>query len=140
VPLAFDIIPVRGLVVVRYSGFATIEDTVAASRAYVAHPDYVAGQKQLIDLSAITDYEKDYVRFMEMQAQKVDRFAQTGMQTIVAFVAHTAISREVAMMFLRSWDDVETVVPVLQNNEAKALAILGQPEKTIRALLDTFVK
>ena len=138
--LEFDIIPDRGLVLVRYSGHATIDDTMAATRAYVAHPNYVAGQKQLVDLTRIDSYEKDYVRFMEMQAGKADRLANAGVQSVVVYIAPTAVAQEVAMMFTRSWDDVKNVVALVQNSEAEALEILGQPEKSIRALLETFVK
>ncbi len=44
-PVNFYILPDRGLVVVRYSGFAAIEDSIAASKSYIAHPVYAAGQK-----------------------------------------------------------------------------------------------
>ena len=60
----FRILPDRGLVVVRYTGHVAIDDTMRATRAYVSHPHYAPGQKQLVDFSAITGYEKDYVRFI----------------------------------------------------------------------------
>ena len=43
-------------------------------------------------------------------------------------------------MFIRSWADVFEVVVLVQHSEAEALALLGQPEKTIDALLATLVK
>ena len=132
--LSFRIFPNRGLVVVRYSGFALIEETMAATAEYVAHPDYAAGQKQLIDMTGITGYEKDYVRFMNMQAGKAERFNRAGVQTMVAYVAPTPVSQEIAGLFLRSWDDVQSVVPTVQHSEAQALAILGQPEQSLSDL------
>jgi hypothetical protein len=43
-------------------------------------------------------------------------------------------------MFIRSWADVFEVVVLVQHSEAEALALLGQPEKTIDTLLATLVK
>jgi hypothetical protein len=139
-PVRFHIFPERGLVVVRYSGFATINDTMAATKAYLAHPDYSAGQKQLVDMTQITGYEKDYVRFMNMQAAKAGRLATAGVQSLVVYIANTPESLDVSAMFIRSWIDVDAVVPMLQHTEADALTILGQPEDTIDVLLETFVK
>ena len=130
-PLSFRILPERGLVVVRYSGFALIDDTVSATARYVVDPHYAPGQKQLVDMTALTGYEKDYVRFMEMQASKAERFSDAGVQTLVVYVAPTPVSQEVAGLFLRSWDDVPAVVPMIQRTEAEALTLLGQPERSL---------
>ena len=136
-PVAFHILPERGLVVVRYSGVALIRDTVEASKAYVAHPDFAHGQKQLVDLSAVTEYERDYVAFMLMQAAKAGRFANAGVQSLVVYIAPTPIAQELSALFIRSWDDVDAVVPMVQQSESEALTLLGQPENTIAALLST---
>ena len=55
-PVEFKILPERGLVVVRYSGHAAVEDTLIATKAYISHPEYSAGQKQLVDMSGITSF------------------------------------------------------------------------------------
>ena len=136
----FCIIPERGLVVVRYSDFAAIDDTMAASKAYLAYPDYAAGQKQLVDFTNITGYEKDYVRFMNLQAAKAEQLGGAGEQWLVVYVAPTPLAQDVSAMFIRSWADVFEVVVLVQHSEAEALALLGQPEKTIDALLATLVK
>ncbi|MEL6618982.1 MAG: hypothetical protein AAFP16_08910 [Pseudomonadota bacterium] len=133
-PLSFRIFPDRGLVLARYSGFALIEETMSATAGYVSHPDYAVGQKQLIDMTGITGYEKDYVRFMNMQAGKAERLSNAGVQTMVAYVAPTPVSQEIAGLFLRSWDDVNAVIPTVQHSEAQALAILGQPERSLAEL------
>lgn len=133
-PLTFRILPERGLVVVRYRGFATIDDTMSATALYVADPHYAPGQKQLVDMTALTGYEKDYVRFMEMQAGKAERFNNAGVQSLVVYIAPSPVSQEVAGLFLRSWDDVDAVVPMIQRTEAQALALLGQPERTLDEL------
>ncbi|MCB4379250.1 hypothetical protein [uncultured Tateyamaria sp.] len=134
-PIRFRIIPDRGLVVVRYSGFVTIDDTLGATQTYLAHPHYALGQKQLVDFSSITDYERDYVRFMQMQATKVDRFANSGVQSLVVYIAPTQISQELSALFIKSWDNVDAVVPMVQHSESEALTLLGQPEKSLDMLL-----
>ncbi|WP_299149739.1 hypothetical protein [uncultured Tateyamaria sp.] len=133
-PVSFRILPERGLVVVRYAGFATIDETVAASHAYVGDRHYAAGQKQLVDMTHITGFEKDYVRFMELQATKAERLAGAGVQSLVVYVAPTPVSKEISAMFMRSWADVDAVVPLVQDSEANALALLGQSESTIASL------
>ena len=136
-PVTFRIIPDRGLVVVWYAGHATIDETLAATKSYITHPDYAAGQKQLIDLSQIESFEKDYVRFMNMQAAKAERFTNSGVESLAVYIAPTPISQEVSEMFARSWEDVDAVVPLVQLSEADGLALLGQPEATINELMAT---
>jgi hypothetical protein len=139
-PVEFVIFPERGLVVVRYSGYAAVEDTLNATKAYISHPEYSAGQKQLVDMSGITGFEKDHVQFMKMQAEKAERLANSGLQSLVVYIAPTAISQDLSAMFVRSWIDVDAVVPLIQHSEAEALALLGQPEKTLDMLLATLAK
>jgi hypothetical protein len=139
-PVEFKILPERGLVVVRYSGYAAVEDTLTATKAYISHPEYSAGQKQLVDMSGITGFEKDHVQFMKMQAEKAERLASSGLQSLVVYIAPTAISQDLSAMFVRSWIDVDAVVPLVQHSEAEALALLGQPEETLDILLGTFAK
>ncbi len=134
-PLSFRIIPERGLVVVEFTGYSTIDDFMRASAAYVAHPDYVAGQKQLVDMTRIGGFEKDYVRFMEIQAAKAERLAGAGVQSLCVYVAPTPIAKEIATLFTRTWADITNVVIMVQDTEAEALALLGQPEGSIDEML-----
>ncbi len=139
-PVEFKISPERGLVIVRFSGYAAINDTLAATKAYVSHPEYAAGQKQLVDMTEITGFEKDYVRFMNMQAQKAERFVRSGLQSLIVYIAPTAVSQDLSAMFVRSWKDVDGVVPLVQHSEIEALTLLGQPEAAIDILLATLAK
>ncbi|MBT0957025.1 hypothetical protein IV417_06490 [Alphaproteobacteria bacterium KMM 3653] len=135
-PVEFTIFPRRGLVVVRFFGFVAIDDILEATRAYISHPDYVAGQKQLVDMAGVSGFENDPVRFMQMQAGKAKRLAASGLQSIVVYIAPTEISRECSAMFVRSWKKLETVVPLVQDTEAQALALMGQPEESIAELMN----
>lgn len=139
-PVEFKIFPERGLVVVQYSGYAAVEDTLTATKFYISHPEYSAGQKQLVDMTRVTGFEKDHVQFMKMQAEKAERLANSGLQSLVAYIAPTAISQDLSAMFVRSWIDIDAVVPLVQHSETEALALLGQPEKTLDILLATLAK
>ena len=132
--LTFRIFPERGLVVARYAGLARIDDTMRVFAEYAAHPDFAPGQKQLVDLTDVTAYEKDYVRIMEMQARKADHMNVPGAQSLVVYLAPTPAAQEMTALIMRSWEDVDAIVPVIQHTEAEALAILGQPETTLTAL------
>lgn len=136
----FKIIPDRGLVLVRYTGIGTVAETLAATKAYLNHPDYAAGQKQFVDLSQIEGFENDYVQFMNMQAAKAERLAGQGVQSLAVYYAPTKVSQSVSAMFIRSWSDVPEVVALVQHTEPEALALLGQPEKSSESLLATLVK
>lgn len=136
-PVEFTIFPQRGLVVVRYFGYVAINDTLIATETYVSDPDYVAGQKQLVNMTEVTGFEKDYVQFMGMQARLTERLIRSNLQSLVVYIAPTNISRELSAVFVRSWIDVGTVVPLVQDSEADGLALLGQPEETLDVLLAT---
>jgi hypothetical protein len=136
-PVEFKILPKRGLVVVQFSGYATVNETLTATEAYVSHPEYVAGQKQLVNMTEVTGFEKDYVQFMGMQARKTERLVRSDLQSLVVYIAPTATSRDLSAMFVRSWIDIGYVVPLVQDSESEALALLGQPEETLDILLAT---
>jgi len=134
-PVDFTLIPARGLLLVQGSGFVTIDDTLQATARYERNAAFDPNQKQLIDLSAVTGFERDYPRFMAMQAQKAGRFARGDTQTIVVYLAPTPVAQTMSAMFARSWDGIDEVVALVQQDEARALSLLGQPESSISALL-----
>jgi|TARA_B110000503_G_C6940095_1_gene326523 hypothetical protein len=136
-PVEFKIFPKRGLVVVQFFGYATVNDTLSATAAYLSHPEYYAGQKQLVNMAEVTGFEKDYVRIMSMEARKIERFARCETESLVVYIAPTAISRELSSLFVRSWIDIASVVPLIQDSESEALALLGQPEEAVDILMAT---
>jgi hypothetical protein len=134
-PVTFRILPRRGLVYVRYEGFAQLAETAEVFGRYMTHPDYAPGQKQIVDLAAVTAIEQDFARLLALQARKAEAFMPGGVQTVIVYHAPTAISRRMAEMVRRSWADVPNVVPVVVETEAEALSVLGQPETCFADLL-----
>lgn len=129
------ILPCRGLVVVRYTGTILVADTMAAFAAYMQHPDYAPGQKQLIDLTCVTGFEQDYVKIMQMQARKADAFLGAGAHVLMVYLAPARDMLGLARLVTRSWEGHDGVTCLVQQDEAAALELLGMPERSIGALM-----
>lgn len=135
-PVTFRIFPDRGLVYVRYTGHCAIDETRRALEAYAIHPDRAPGQKQLVDLSAVTSFDRDYANLIAVQARKADLFIGSDTETLLVYFAPEAPGQDMARMAQRSWDDVDAVVAIVQQDEGEALSLLGQPERSLTALLE----
>jgi hypothetical protein len=135
--VSFHILPDRGLVYVEYVGKVDVAETSQVFGAYMRHPDYRRGQKQLVDLSAANGWEKDYTRLMALQAQKAEALFDPAHETLFVYHAPTEQTRAIAHIVLRSWDGVGSVVPLIIETESEALAVLGQPETSFADLLQS---
>ena len=135
--IEFRILPDRGLVYVRYEGHISFDETGRAFGAYMQHPDMRLGQKQLVDLARVTDWDRDFTQLLKLQAGKADAFLGAGHEVHFVYYAPSEHTQQMARMVLRSWDDVPGVIPLLAETEADALQVLGQPEQTIDAMLQT---
>lgn len=133
--LNFQIFPSRGLVLVRYSGHMRVEESFQMFSEYMRHPDCRPGQKQLVDLGGVTSYEQDYGKLFKLQAHKAGLFGTGGFETLMVYHAPTPMARKVARLALRSWETFDGVISIVQDNEADALAILGQPETSFDELM-----
>lgn len=134
-PVSFKILPERGLVYVRYTGFAGLDESFEVVGQYARHPDFRPGQKQLVDLSGVTGVEQDYLKFFALQARKADIFLGGAAQTLLVYYAPTPISMNLAEAVIRSWEPSGAVIPLIQEDEAEALQLLGQPERSFAELL-----
>lgn len=126
-PVSFRILKSLGLVYTRYKGFTRMSDCGEMFQSYTRHRDFELGQKQLIDLSGMTGWDKDYVQMMQIQAQKTDVFMDSRAQILIVFYAPSDLSRHAAQLGMHTWDACQSVVPIVQETQANALAILGLP-------------
>lgn len=133
--ISFRIFPSRGLVFVQYTGELIVEETFRAFGEYMQHPDCRPGQKQLVDLAGVTGFDRDYAKLFALQAKKADVFSAGGVETLAVYHAPTPLARELSRLVLKSWEPFDSVVPLIQDNEADALALLGQPETSFAELL-----
>ncbi len=134
-PVTFRILNSRALVYVRYEGFASLQDSFDAFAAYARHPDCHPGQRQFVDLTAITGVERNFVKIMELQAVKAEVFVAHGQQTLVAYYAPSDLARNAAALAARAWDGVSGVVARIFDTEEAALAFLGQAETRVADLV-----
>ncbi len=134
-PVTYQIFPERGLVYVRYEGFAKLDESFEVFGAYMQDPLFRPGQKQLVDLSRVTGLERDYPRMFALQAKKVEAFMQSNVQTLMVYYAPDDVNYELARTILRSWEPSGMVVATAQRSEAETLNILGQPESRFEDLL-----
>lgn len=133
--VTFHILANRGLVYVRYDGFARVEDSLRAFGAYAQHPDCRPGQKQLVDLSGVTGFERNYAELFKLQALKADVFNDGAAQTLIVYYAPDREVFGMARLIERSWEPFPSVVSLVQQSEADALALLGQRETSFAELL-----
>ena len=134
-PVRFDVISHRGIVVVHNFGHLTVATTQSAFAAFTASPACIPGQIHLSDLSAVTSYERDLPGFLQVQADIADKFHGDAPETLLVIYAPTPISMELARFLHNSWSGTGSVIPRIATTEAEALAILGVPETRISDLL-----
>ena len=124
-PLAFRILGDHNLVYVSCTGFITVSNALEAFRSYSDHHDFRPGQSQLIDLSDVTGYERDFTKIMSFQAQQADVYLLSDAPIHLIFVATNDLTRSMAMSALRSWEDVSGVVPLLLSSIEEAETVLS---------------
>ncbi|MEL7097926.1 MAG: hypothetical protein AAGM84_03775 [Pseudomonadota bacterium] len=129
------ILPCDGLVVVRYTGTILVSESVRAFSDYLDHPDFAPGQKHLIDLTDVTGFETDYVKIMQMQARKAAAFVGSGAPSLMVYLAPRQDTLGLAQLVARSWDSVAGVTALVQQDEARALSLLGIEDCTIADLM-----
>ena len=125
--LTYTIIPESGLVYVRYVGTARLAETMEVFGRYAQDPAYRPGQKQLVDLSGITGYERDFLEMVKLQARKAETMSTNGAQSLAVYHAPTSVSLEMARLVGRSWEGLEKVVVRVAQSEDQALEMLGVP-------------
>ena len=134
-PIKADILAERGLIYFKFSGYVTVGEALASMEAITQKPEFRVGMKHFVDFQDVTDYERDYVKVLELQAKVADHVIQDEIQTLLVLLATTPQGREMANINVRSWEGVTTVVPVIAETEKRALELLGEPETRIADLL-----
>jgi hypothetical protein len=126
--VTFRILPERALVYVRYEGVVRPEDGFAALRDYAEHPDCRPGQRHLVDLSAATEVERDFMSIFRIQALKADILLPLATETLLVFYAPNELAQFVASTALRSWEAFDHVVVRMTATEAATCEVLGLGE------------
>lgn len=139
-PVQFQILPQQNIVYVCYSGLMRVEDSLRAFGAYAQHPDARPGQRHLIDLSRITDMERDFAQIMQLQATKAADLAMRETETLMVYFANTPVSLKAAALAKNGWSASQGVIAIVQETEAAALQALGMPFDRFDDLLQTSLR
>ena len=124
-PLSYTILPPLGIVYVRYDGEARLEETMEVFGRYAADPDFRPGLTQLVDLSRVTEFERDFMTLARSQAGKADTMTGLRTPTLAVYYAPTQVGQEMAQQILKSWDGLDAVIVRIATDEAQALEMLG---------------
>lgn len=133
-PVNFEIFPRRGFVIARFSGHVLLADCLSSAQAYSEHPDFHPSQRQLVDFSSVTSYERDVVRMLEMMAKLPEHLVKPGFEPLVIHLAPHDLAMELANFTRRSVEGMESVNFRIVTSEAEALDILGQRERRLSDL------
>lgn len=124
-PVSFRIYPQHNLAHAMFEGEVTLSEAIDGFQAYTRHPDFQAAQSQIVDLTRVTGYERDFTRIMELQALQAEYFLGGNSKPFLIFVAPDELTQSMAMAALRSWSSVDGIVPLIVSELAGALDVLG---------------
>lgn len=127
------ILPERGFVHVHYAGRLRLDETLDALEVFAAHPEHPRICRHLVDLSEVTDFERNFPRLLAVQAQKAAVFSRCARETLIVYVAPDPVAQALAEMIRRSWEGTGDVLVRVVADTSQALSILDLPEDTLAA-------
>lgn len=134
-PVSFRILPARSLVYVRFAGRITVAEAAAAFGAYAEDPARAPDHKHLLDFARVTGWAKDFPALMQLHASQLDVLLGAREEILYVYYAPPGPARPLVRLALQTWEEVPGVVALVQETEAGALELLGQPERSFAALL-----
>lgn len=129
-PISFSVLPRIGLVFVTYTGVAGLQETVTALQGCAQAPEFRPWFSHLVDLRAVTDYERDVLGFFEMQARALDilpELSRDRFEFRIVFLAPDGPGRKMAEMVRRTWEGLGHVLVLIAEDEESAMDLLGLP-------------
>jgi len=140
-PVTYRILPNRGLVYVRFTGHARVEDSFAALARFATDPAFRPELAQLIDLSGVTGFESDYMELFRLHAAKAGVFTppRGGGNTLTVYIAPGEVHLRLAREVQKSFDGLPGLIHRLTRSEAQALEVLGLPERSVAELMEQSV-
>jgi hypothetical protein len=131
----YQILDEFALVYVQYSGIATVADGTECFGRYLGDPGRRPGQRQFVDLSAISGFENDFGALFRLQATKASALMRDENPAMMVYLAPTVISLKMAHQILRSWEGLDGAVIRLAEDWDGAMDILGLPRSALDHLL-----
>lgn len=134
-PVTYRLVPSRNLVVLTFSGVAGLDETLRGAEQTARHPAFRPHMRHLVDLRAVTGWERDFPGFMALQARLIDVFGWRPAQALVVAIAPHAPAKEMSGLVNRSWDGLDGPLLRIVTDEDQALALLGLREGSLAELL-----
>jgi hypothetical protein len=134
-PVSFQILNNPALVVVRYSGLATVAEGMQAFQDYLRHPDSRPGQRHLVDLAKVSEIENDFAALFRFQADKASALLTGEHPIMIVYLAPTEISQRMAQQILRSWEGLPGAIIRIAEDWDGAMDILGLRRDALDALV-----
>jgi hypothetical protein len=142
-PLGFRILPELGVIAVRYVGLARLDETIVQLQACATHPDFHPAFRHVVDLRALTDFERDVLGFFKMQAAAIDTFPENtqGEHPFhMVMLAPSGPAWEMADQVRRTWEGLGlTIVRIVDTPEA-VVDLLGLRTNESALLFETIAK
>lgn len=135
--VSFQVFSDMNLIHLRFEDQLTVDDTRAALARLQEHPDFHPWLNRVLDLRGVTSWERDYSRFMALEAENSARFTDQATPPILLCIADSPLSREIANFLRRSWENLEGLIFRMTSSEAEALSILGLQANKISGLTAT---
>jgi len=132
-PITYSILSDRDLAVVVFEGQITAVERADAIADVMHHHRFRPDQMHLVDLSAVTGWDADLESAITPGDVRQDWMRQNR-QTLCVYYAPTEAARALAAILAKAWEGVPGVVPLVHDDEAEALAILGQTEMRVAEL------
>ncbi len=133
-PISYSILSDRDLAVVIYDGDITAAERAEVIGEVIRHRSFRPDQMHLVDLSGVTGWEAEIAQSVQPGEVLSDWMRPADRQTLCVYYAPTDTARGLAAILARAWDGVPGVVPLVLDDEAEALAILGQTEMRVAEL------
>lgn len=124
--VSYRILPAQNLVHVSYTGQIDLASTLERMAECAADPAFRPWMRHLVDLAAVTGFDRDFVGFLELQAKAITMFPQQH-DMLLLFHAPTRIGQDMAALARRTWEGLDRVIVRVVTRESEALTLLGLP-------------
>ena len=136
-PVEFKIFPSRNLVISQFAGHILLNEVLSTAKIYAEHPNAHPTQNQLLDMRALTSYERDLVGTMSVMAQLPEHLLHPGFHPLVVYLAPGRAAQEISSLVIKSMQGISGMLVSAVAEELHALEILGLPEQTLAEILAT---
>lgn len=134
-PISYSVLSDRDLALAIYEGQITAAERAEMITDVVRHRSFRPDQMHLVDLSAVTGWDADLEAAVTSGDVRQD-WSRQNQQTLCVYYAPSETARALAEILAKAWEDNPGVVPLVLDDEAEALAILGQTEMRVAELAD----